>query len=125
MKFEDLQVWQRSMRLGVDILKGIADCRNYALRDQMTRASLSIPSNIAEGFERESHRDFIRFLRIARGSCGELRTQLYLAREIGILSREDSTRHIAETREIAAMISSLVNYRLACERKKQSPDRPT
>ncbi len=77
--FEELDVWQRACKLAVrayEILKG---CRDYGLKDQMTRAAISIASNIAEGAERNSKAETIRFLHIAKGSAGELRTQVYIA----------------------------------------------
>ena len=74
--FEELEVWKRGCRLAVEVHRALADSKEYALRDQMIRASISIPSNIAEGHERDSKLDFIRFLRIAKGSAAELRTQL-------------------------------------------------
>jgi four helix bundle protein len=74
----------------------------------MVRASISIPSNIAEGHERDSKADFIRFLRIAKGSSAELRTQCYLARKLDVLSKEDSERFINECRELSAMLQGLI-----------------
>jgi len=80
--FEDLEVWKRGCNLTVDIHVALADSSDFALRNQMERSSLSIPSNIAEGAERDSTPDFIKFLRYSKGSCGELRTQLYVAERI-------------------------------------------
>jgi four helix bundle protein len=74
--FEDLEVWQRGCRLTVDIFKVFTNCKNFSFKDQIQRAALSIPSNIAEGSERGSSKYFGHFLNIAKGSCGELRTQL-------------------------------------------------
>ena len=71
MKFEDLEVWKRSSRLSVELYKCLADCRDYGFKDQITRSGLSIPSNIAEGMDRSSHKEKIRFLDIAKGSCAE------------------------------------------------------
>jgi four helix bundle protein len=88
--FEDLGVWKRACQLAVSLYEMLKDCREYSLRDQMQRAAVSIPSNIAEGSERGG-RDFERFLRIAQGSAAELRTQAYIARRIGILQNEDFT----------------------------------
>ena len=73
-------------------------CRDFALRDQMQRAAVSIPSNIAEGSERGG-RDFIRFLRVARGSAAELRTQCYIAAEIGILTEDRAQYFVAELKD--------------------------
>jgi len=72
--FEDLEVWKRSARLAVKTHDVLGDCRDYGLKDQMTRAAVSISSNIAEGAERDSRSEFIRFLHIAKGSSAELRT---------------------------------------------------
>ena len=75
--FEDLEVWKRSARLSADIYKTLANLKDYGFKDQITRSGLSIPSNIAEGAERESIKEFINFLSYAKGSAGELRTQIY------------------------------------------------
>lgn len=74
----------------------------------MQRAALSVPSNIAEGHERDSKLDFRRFLRIAKGSNAELRTQLYIATSLGILGRDSSQPFIAESKEISAMLQGLI-----------------
>ncbi len=105
--FEDLEVWKRSCRLCLDILEEIKECKNYPLKDQMTRSSISIPSNIAEGQERDYPKDFVRFLRIAKGSCGELRTQLYLAIKSNNIKAQNKIL-IQETKEISSMIQGLI-----------------
>ena len=69
--FEDLEVWKRSARLAVRVYDALRDCRDYGLKDQMTRAAVSIASNIAEGAERDSRAEYIRFLHIAKGSAAE------------------------------------------------------
>ena len=110
--FEDLDVWKRGCQLAVDVCVAVHDSRDYALRDQMQRSAISIPSNIAEGAERDSEGDFVRFLRISKGSCGELRTQLYISERIrqklGIVPIEGSRAMIQETREISAMLQGLI-----------------
>jgi four helix bundle protein len=75
--FEQMDVWKRSCRLCVAIYRAFGSCREYGFKDQIGRAALSVPSNIAEGYERSSSKEFARFLKIAKGSCGELRSQLY------------------------------------------------
>jgi four helix bundle protein len=80
----------------------------FGFRDQITRSGLSIPSNIAEGFERKSKKEFLVFLKYALGSCGELRTQIYIGMEIGYISKITGKNWIQETKEISAMITSLV-----------------
>ncbi len=74
--FEDLDVWKRSRKIAVGIYELLKDSRDYGLKDQMTRAVVSIASNISEGAERDSKAEFIRFLHIAKGSAAELRTQI-------------------------------------------------
>src|SRR2546429_5576929 len=80
--FEDLEVWQRGCRLSVAIYNAFESCRRFSLKDQIERAGLSIPSDIAEGAERGSAKDFAHFLNFSKGSCAELRTQLYIARKL-------------------------------------------
>ena len=106
--FEDLEVWKRGCRLAVAVSRMLAKSREYYLRDQMQRAALSIPSNIAEGSERDSRLDYIRFLRIAKGSAAELRTQCYIAAKLEILKPADATRFTGECKEIASMLQGLI-----------------
>jgi four helix bundle protein len=106
--FEDLEVWKRGCRLAVEVSQMLAKSREYFVRDQMQRAALSIPSNIAEGSERDSKLDYIRFLRIAKGSAAELRTQCYIAAKLEILNKDEATRLTAECKEIASMLQGLI-----------------
>lgn len=110
-RFEDFEVWKESMRLVTDIYHSLKTCSDYGFRDQMQRASVSIPSNIAEGFERQSNREFLKYLFIAKGSCAELRTQLYLARQIKIIPEETAKQFIEKTKKISAMLSKLIATR--------------
>ena len=103
--FEDLEVWQRACRQAVWIFKIFEDCKNWTLRDQIQRAAISVPSNIAEGCERNSTPNFKRFLSIALGSNAELRTQLYIARRIGLMDQLDNI--ITEAKHIPAMLHGL------------------
>jgi four helix bundle protein len=105
--FEELEVWKRSSRLAVDVYKLIDDIRLYSLRDQMARSCFSIPCNIAEGADRDSDREFRRFLAISKGSAGELRTQLYIGLKAGIFSEEVAKPLIDEVKEISSMIEGL------------------
>jgi four helix bundle protein len=86
---------------------------NFSLKDQIQRSALSIPSNIAEGVERDSTADYIRFLRYSKGSCGELRTQLYIAqrinKQLNINKEQDLPKSIEETRIISKMLQALIN----------------
>jgi four helix bundle protein len=105
--FEDLEVWQRGCRLAVDVFKTFARCRNHTMQDQVQRSALSVPSNVAEGYERNSNKEFIRFLNIAKGSSGELRTQLYISRKLEFLTKPDFDRLVAESKEISKMLHGL------------------
>lgn len=111
--FEDLEVWKRGCQLAVDVYVANYGSRDFGLKDQMQRAAVSIPSNIAEGCERDSTAEFINFLRYSKGSCGELRTQLYVAERVSKrLSQpglEGSREMIAETKELSKMIQGLIN----------------
>ena len=106
--FEDLQVWQRSCDQAVEVCKTVEGWRNFGLKDQLQRSAISVPSNIAEGHERDSPGDFIRFLRIAKGSNGEMRTQFYISKRLGYLDDDKSDCFISESKEIAAMLQGLI-----------------
>lgn len=106
---ENLIVWQRSKDLAVEMYKATAHWTDFDLKSQMRRASVSIPSNIAEGYERGSSAEKRHFYRVSRGSASELRTQLIIAMEAGVLDAIFANRAIGESREIAAMIQGLIN----------------
>jgi four helix bundle protein len=108
MSFEDLDVWKKSARLCADIYKRLRELKDYGFKDQITRSSLSISSNIAEGFERESQRECLKFLSYAKGSCGEVRSQIYIGMEIEYIDRTTGRGWISEAREISAMLSGLM-----------------
>ena len=108
MKFEDIEVWKRSARLSADLYKYFSSCKDFGFKDQITRAGLSVPSNIAEGAERSSDKEFSRFLQYSKGSCGELRTQIYIGIEIGYIEPEIGKEWIKETQEISAMIVGFI-----------------
>ena len=105
--FEELEVWKRSARLAAEILQLVDSIRLYGLRDQMIRSCISIPSNIAEGADRDSDREFRRFLSFSKGSAGELRTQLYIGLKAGVFTDEAVKHLIGEVKEISSMIEGL------------------
>jgi four helix bundle protein len=105
--FEDLEVWQGGCRLTVEIFKAFCRCKEFTLKDQIQRAALSIPSNVAEGAERGSNKDFAHFLNIAKGSCRELRTQLYIARKLDFVGTTESEKLVSESKELSAMLEGL------------------
>jgi four helix bundle protein len=112
--FENLDIWKRGCRLAVDVCVASHKSREFALKDQIQRSAISIPSNIAEGAERSSEADFSRFLSYSKGSCGELRTQLMIhrevSRELGTEPFANTDSMIAETREISRMLSGLIGH---------------
>ena len=110
--FEDLEVWKRSCSLAVRIYDELKSKTDFSLRDQMQRAAISIPSNIAEGYERGG-RDFCRFLRISRGSAAELRTQTYIAGKISMISLSSMNEIVRELKELSKMLFSLEKSRKA------------
>ena len=105
--FEDLEVWQRGCRLAVDVFKTFTKCRNFTMQDQVQRAALSVPSNVAEGYERNSNKEFIRFLNIAKGSCGEVRSQLYVALDAGYLDQLSFDAILGKVEEVGRVIGGL------------------
>lgn len=108
MKFEDLEVWKRSARLSANIYQALATLKDYGFKDQITRSGLSVPSNIAEGMERESNQEKRRFLDIAKASCAELRTQTWIGIEIGYIPPDIGKAWIQETQELSAMLVGLM-----------------
>ena len=108
MKFEDLEVWKRATKLSGNIYKELKGLKDYGFKDQITRSGLSIASNIAEGFERLSQKENIVFLSYAKGSCGELRTQIYVGMDIGYIKQEVGENWMREAREIWAMLGALL-----------------
>ncbi len=112
-RFEDLEVWQRAKDLTNLIYKYSSDgafARDFGLRDQMRRAAVSIMSNIAEGFESQTQAMFIKYLAHAKGSAGELRAQLYIARDQGYVP-EDSFSEMFSLAEICSkQLARFIQY---------------
>src|SRR5205814_405532 len=117
-RFEDLTAWSKARALtlviyGLTRQDGLS--RDFGLSRQIQRAAVSIMSNIAEGFERRSTAEFHHFLSIAKSSCAELRSQLYVALDVGYLSQRDFERALTQAEEVARVISGL---RTSVERKR-------
>jgi four helix bundle protein len=110
-KFEDLDVWQNAIELSVLIYEKFRLCKDYGFKDQICRASVSVPSNIAEGFERQYNNEFIQYLYIAKGSAGEIRTQLYIGQKLNYLDENESLILQEKTRKISAQLFSLIRIR--------------
>ena len=111
--FEDLPVWQNARELASLVYTTSAEGKlnkDYGLRNQIQKAVVSVSSNIAEGFERGSKREFIKFLYIAKGSCGELRSQLYIAKDLGYLSNSASETLIKSASNASKQIYGFIKY---------------
>jgi len=112
--FKELQVWQRAKDLAVTVYKLASQDRlrsDFGLSDQMRRSAVSIPSNIAEGDERSSDRDSVRFFYISKGSLAELRTQIEIAKDVGLITPDDFNRVESESIEIGRMLGALIKAR--------------
>ena len=112
-KFEDLESWKKARQLTSKIYQTTGRGnfgRDFGLKDQIRRASISILSNIAEGFERGGDKEFLQFLAMAKGSCGEVRAQLYAAFDQGYVSQEAFEESSQGTIEIGRLISGLMKY---------------
>ena len=108
MSFENLDGWRRSARLPATFYQKTKGIKDFGFRDQLTRSGLSVPSNIAEGIERDRNAEMARFLTIAKGSAGEARTQIYIGVELGYLDRAEGQQWIQELKEISAMLGALI-----------------
>jgi len=111
--FEDMELWQKSMALTIQIYHETNRAifsKDYELIRQIRRTSISIPSNIAEGFERDGNKEFINFLYIAKGSCGELRCQLYLAGRLGYIEPNRFQELLNFALEISRSLNKLIRY---------------
>ena len=109
--FEDLLVWQESMLLIKELHLSLDFDKYNPLINQIFKSAISIPSNIAEGFERQTNKEYIQFLYIAKGPCGELRTQLKIASDIGKLSNSELSVFIIITKKISSMLFKLIQTR--------------
>lgn len=111
--FEEMAMWNRSRELVkfvYHITKNKDFCKDFSLTDQIRRAAVSVMSNIAEGFERGSNTEFIQFLFIAKGSCGEVRTQLYAALDQTYITSEEFRTGKELCVDISGQISGLIQY---------------
>ena len=112
-KFEEIRAWQSAREVVSRIYKisqGEKFRRDYSLGDQIKRASISIMSNIAEGFSRQSRKEFIQFLFIAKGSAAEVQSQLYIALDQGYISEEQFREIYEKVEETAKLLSKFITY---------------
>jgi len=111
--FEELTVWKDARKFTnkiYNLTKKFPKEENYGLTSQITRATVSIGSNIAEGFDRYSRKDFIRFLIIARGSISEIQNNLYIALDLKYINQNDFQENYALSKELGKQINGFINY---------------
>ena len=109
-RFEDIEVWKSARGLAGEVYRAFSSCRDYGFKDQICRASISIMNNIAEGHERSSKKEFVRFLKISKGSCGEVRSMLIIANDLKLIENEKSTTLIEKSISISKQLSGFIKY---------------
>lgn len=107
-KFEDINSWQKAKELSIRTYRNFSKNRDFSFRDQIQRAVISIMNNIAEGFERSGNKEFKYFLFVAKGSCAEYRSMLYVAHELGYISKKEFDEMRDSALEISRLISGLI-----------------
>lgn len=108
IRFEDIIAWQKGQDVAVEIYRVFGKSKDFGFKDQVQRASVSISNNIAEGFDRMSNKEFIRFLYIAQGSCSEVKSMLYLAKRLEYIDEQTTIRLIEKSSEIGKIINGLI-----------------
>jgi len=111
--FEEIIAWQKARELNIKIYKITNQnnfAKDYGLRDQLRRSIISVSSNIAEGFERETSKEFKRFLYISKASIGEVRSQLYLSVDLNYISKDKFEELYKDSIDISKMLSGLIKY---------------
>jgi four helix bundle protein len=112
-KFEDMKVWQDARNFVSNIYKSTSNQKfnkDFGFRDQIQRAAVSIMSNIAEGYERDSNKELIRFLQYSKGSAGEVRSLLYIAKDLGYLNDKEFSEYHETSLAIIKQISNFIKY---------------
>ena len=125
--FEELKIWQEARRLTntvYDITRQSSFKNDFGFINQIRRAAVSITSNIAEGYERGGSQELSQFLSMARGSSGEVRSQLYLALDLGYIEKEKCEALITEFKNMARMIGSFMKYLKTCDIKGPKYKKP-
>ncbi|MEK7653484.1 MAG: four helix bundle protein [Patescibacteria group bacterium] len=107
-KFEDIIAWKKAGELSYTIYQNFKNCRDFSLRDQIQRAAVSIMNNVAEGFERRTNKDFKNFLFMAKGSCGEVRSILYLSFKLEYINSKQFKGSYDLSVEISKLLSGLI-----------------
>jgi four helix bundle protein len=107
-RFEDIIAWKKAEQLTLLIYSIFSKCKDFGFRDQIQRASISIMNNIAEGFERKTNNDLKHFLFISKGSCGEVRSMLYIAKNQNYIDKEQFSTIYTLCIEISKILSGFI-----------------
>jgi four helix bundle protein len=107
-KFEDIIAWKKSKDLTLLVYKSFRQTKDFSFKNQIERASISVMNNIAEGFERQTNKEFKNFLFIAKGSCGEVRSMISIAKDLGYINDKDYSSVYSLTVEISRILSGLI-----------------
>ncbi len=119
-RFEDIEAWKKARELTkkiYDVTNQGDLARDFALKDQLRRAAISIMANIAEGFEREGNKEFKQFLAMAKGSVGEVKAQLYVALDASLIDSDNFTKIMALADETARLLAGFLKYLKASDHK--------
>lgn len=109
--FEKLEVWQDAIELGASVYARFRSCTDGSFRQQIQSAAASVSNNIAEGYERDSNQELIRFLIIAKGSCGEVRSQCHLARRVGLINVTPADELVEQAKRLSKRLARFIQVR--------------
>ena len=121
LRFEDMEIWKEAVKIGVDIYKLTSRDkleRDFSSKDQLRRAAISISNNIAEGFEYNNNKMFLKFLSYAKASAGELRSNLFVLKEAQLVSEADNDKLRESLVSVSKNISGFMKYLKDFESKK-------
>lgn len=110
MGYEDLEVWQRSKKVAIEIVIATKHFKDFKIKGQIRDAAFSVPANIAEGHERSSTKEMLRFLGYSKGSASELKTHIEISGSSGLLNPEKANKINKELSEISSMLAGLIKY---------------
>ncbi len=108
IRFEDIIAWQKAQILAVDVYKCFKNSQDYGFKTQIQRAAVSISNNIAEGFDRMSNKEFVKFLYIALGSCSEVKSMCYLSKELNYMDIIQFQEIIEKSNEVSKVLRGLI-----------------
>ena len=117
-RFEDVESWKEARLLVKDVYRGLADCRDHGFTNQLQRAAISVMSNIAEGFNRGSNKEFIQFLIISRGSVAEVKSLLYAGFDIGYFNEPSLHKLLGRCNKITSLLDGFLRFLKGAARKR-------